>query len=174
MNERAMMVKLEQLESLTTFIHDYYFNRDRIDFDLCTNILSIPFVHEKWEDRVLVSKFLLRKEYRVPDLEYILRIFHVKSYQIKEPWKDGPGSSDMFLSINYDEKKRQLLILTEFAKGIEIEVEDFEMYLVETDRVLVTKTHRLIFEPAINEDFSDTAARRKDIEKRMRNKGNQR
>lgn len=145
--KRFVSLRPEQLASLTDFIHDSWFNRDQIEFDPKMGIMNIPFAREKWEDRELVGQHLFVKKYRVQKVEYILRLFHVKGYQIHEPYERGPGPSDLLLCIRYDESKKEIWIETDFARGIQISVSDFEVFVIETDRVLQTRIHSAIFTP---------------------------
>jgi hypothetical protein len=115
----------EDLESITNFIHDSFFELDNIQFNFSKKLLIIPFVREFYDLHEPISHSLLGKV-NIPSFNSFLKIPNALSYTITDT--EEVGSYD-FESISFDTSKNSLRINTNITLSFEIIVSNFEIII---------------------------------------------
>ncbi len=141
----SKVMRIEEPAHLATiidFIHDCWFERDSIRLDPERSELIIRFVRPDAGRGSVVQKVLFVKRVRVPVMECLLRIHHVRDFSVED--KAQVGRYD-FNEILFHEGEKRIRITTGVPIGIEIQVDRFEVSVEETDNVVEEKMTTLIF-----------------------------
>lgn len=125
-----------EIKSILNVIHDCWFNINDVIFDSTGGILTIKFSREMIDKKEIIGKRWFLKRIKTPIVECILKIYNVKDYSISD--KAHVETYD-FNELNYDPKSKQIHISTGFPVDIEIMVDDFEVSVEETGKVLKEK-----------------------------------
>lgn len=126
----------KEIKSILNVIHDCWFNINDVIFDSSSGILTIKFGREMIDKKEIIGKRWFLKRIKIPIVECILKIYNVKDYSIRD--KAHVETYD-FNELNYDSKLKQIHISTGFPVDIEIMVDDFEVSVEETGKVLKEK-----------------------------------
>lgn len=147
MKPKTVVTNPEELDVLNDIIHDCPFDQDNITYDFDQSAINIRFEREAWERKETTGGFWFIRKCRVPILECTLRILHAKDYRIHERREGGPGTDDILNIVSYRPHQRQVWIETAFTNGIEVNVDEFEMFVIECDRVLRVERRLSFFRP---------------------------
>ena len=133
----ASIKDARHIPQILDIIHDCWFDADGIRFEAATSTLSIKFRRESTDSsrHIPVKGFL--KKVKIPMMEYVLKIHHVKDYAIDDTEKVGLYDFD---ELEYDPKLKLVRITGGVPIKIEISVDALEVSVEETHKVLEEKT----------------------------------
>lgn len=126
------------LDKLTSFVHDAWFDIDSILFDEEHSIVEIPFVREVFELNKILSGVVFKKM-RLPTFRHVLRINHVEEYRIEDTEKIG--SYDM-IDVEFDSTLRCVKIVTGVPLKFELMVRRLKVALLRGSQPISYRTIR--------------------------------
>jgi hypothetical protein len=118
-------------------IHDCWFDVGDINYYPEECLLVIKFERELMGEGVLEDGGIFFKRVRIPTIECLIRFYHVRNFVINDTEKVGRYD---LTGIEYRADLKRLFINTGIPLDIMLEVEQFEVVVEETDRVIRTRT----------------------------------
>lgn len=128
------------IRTILDTIHDCKIDKEKIVTDPINHILRLPFYREEWSQRTLAASYWLLKRWRVPVVEWVMKIYYANRYAIHEGNQEGPGSEDFINILTYDDSQNRIWISTTIAKGIEVHVDKLAIALEQSSKILYTTT----------------------------------
>jgi hypothetical protein len=126
-----------QISLILDVIHDCWFDVGDINYSPEESLLIIKFERELICEGLLEGGGILFKRVRIPTIECLLRFYHVRNFVITDTEKVGRYD---LTGIEYQADLKRLFINTGIPLDIMLEVEQFEVVVEETDRVIRTRT----------------------------------
>jgi len=134
---KAITVKVPgDIGVLNSWLTGGHFERHRISFAVRRAVLEIPFYRVEREHRRVVGGFPLFRKYLVPVEEWLLRISHVRDFQVHPVHPDRKEGEDIINAMHFDSVRQRVELTAAFSKGLDIQVNKFEIELVDTGRVV--------------------------------------
>jgi len=133
---RVIISDFKDIGKVLNIIHDQYFEKEDIKFNAKSQTLEIKFERLMYEKAKIVKNLLLIRKYQCPVVEFILKINFVETYQVK-----ARESFGMFNTIRYDAEKKLIVIVSDIPITIKIRVTKFHIEVVDTGKILGTKTY---------------------------------
>ena len=131
-----------QTSLILDIIHDCWFDIGDINYYPEESLLEIKFERELVCEGVLEGGGIFFKRVRIPTIECLLRFYHVRNFVINDT--EQVGRYDL-TGIEYQADLKRLFINTGIPLDIMLEVEQFEVVVEETDRVIRTRTRCSLF-----------------------------
>jgi len=134
---KSITVKVpDDIYVLNSWLAGGHFERHRISFAVRRSVLEIPFYRVEREHRQIVGGFPLFRKYLVPVEEWFLQISHVSDFQVHPVHQDRKEGDDIINAMHYDLAKKRVELTAAFSKGIDVQVNKFEVELIDTGRVV--------------------------------------
>ena len=141
-NKVARIQDYNQMSLILDIIHDCWFDLDDINYYPEESLLVIKFERELICEGVLEGGGIFFKRVRIPTIECLLNFYHVRNFVINDTEKVGRYD---LTGIEYQADLKRLFINTGIPLDIMLEVEQFEVVVEETDRVISTRTRSSLF-----------------------------
>jgi len=140
MRKSIVVYTPEELPLINQWLAGCRFERSRITFAAGKSQLEIPYQRVERERRTIMGGVPLFRKWRVPVVEWHLRILHVENFHVHSIQSDHGRECDYFNAISWDAAKRRVELSTAFSRGLEITVGKLNMTAVDTGRVVREKT----------------------------------
>lgn len=126
----------EDISTVNFWLAGGHFERHRISYMVRRSLLEIPFYRVERERRRVVGGPPFLRKCIVPVEEWLLHISHVRDFQVHPVQPDRRDAEDIINAINYDAVKSRIELTAAFSKGIDVQVDKFEVELVDTGKVV--------------------------------------
>lgn len=132
MTRLTVITSAEDVSSVVDVIHDCWFEKDDITYDLSTRLLRIKFRKQCLSAMRTESGGLFYRRSRVPLLECWLKIQHVKEYSVDDRAQVGRYDFDQ---LSYEAATKTVRITAGVPITIKALVDRFEVSVEQTDTV---------------------------------------
>jgi hypothetical protein len=128
-----------ELSKINQLIHDYWFDIEDVSFDAQAGVVTLPFTRPEQDKDREVGKARLLQKVEVPYYLFLLRIYHVKQWHVED--RERVGLYD-FNEVIYELPSGLVRITTGIPIHLVAEVEELELSVEKTDKVVSTKVRR--------------------------------
>jgi len=129
-----IITKADEINQINDFIHDCWFDINRINTD--DNSFKLYFTKYLETIKKLQKNGFLLKQFEIPEVECVLEIHEVKSYEIIDTEKVQIYD---FNKLIFDQETNMITILTGIPLLIKIEVLSLKISVRTTDKVISNK-----------------------------------
>lgn len=139
---KKQIFKENEINELTSLIHDQEFDVAKINFNTQDKLLEIGFRNRWWDKTKIVNNFILFKKKAIPISNAVLRIYNVRKYEVKDDERIGTYE---FNIISYAHDSDKITITAEPNLSINIFVDSFLIELEVGEDIIDDEIHYSFF-----------------------------
>lgn len=121
-----------ELKKIVEKIVDEWFEPEKIFYDASNNTLSIVIYKEDLSKKRLIKKFLIFKKWKIPIVEWRLKIKEVEKWKIEDKEKH---KAYFFENVKYNPSEKTIIFCAPFSFKIKVKVKKLDLVLQNTEKV---------------------------------------
>ncbi len=117
MRKSVTVCSPEELPLLNMWLAGCRFERHRVTFEAGRSLLEIPFLRVERERRSAAGGVPFFRRWRVPVVEWHLRVSHVESFHVHPVHSEHGKDGDYFNALSWDPAKGRIEVSTAFSRA---------------------------------------------------------